>query len=320
MTTKTCDCLCAGIIVADHVCRPVEHVPEPGERVLTPRMELSIGGCAANVAVDLTKLGVRASVVGRVGDDIFARFIKESLEAAGIRTQHVVESPECDTSGTLVINAHGQDRRFIHSMGANGLFTGDEITGDLIASSRIFYLGGYCLMDSLSAARVAELFRQARASGVATILDVVIPGSGDWWSRIAPILPFADVFLPNDDEARAITGLSEPRSQAAKFREAGAGTVVITCGSRGALLMTDRLCVQSASYAIDFVDGTGSGDAFSAGYIYGLLQGCDERKCLTYGSALGASCVRATGATTGVFDRRALEAFVAAHPLELIDC
>ena len=69
-----------GIVVADHVCEPISHVPCAGELVLTPRTHLSIGGCAANVAVDLVRLGRKAAIVGRVGDDPFGRFLIDSLK------------------------------------------------------------------------------------------------------------------------------------------------------------------------------------------------------------------------------------------------
>ncbi|HLQ46234.1 MAG TPA: PfkB family carbohydrate kinase, partial [Planctomycetaceae bacterium] len=71
------------------------------------------------------------------------------------------------------------------------------------------------------------------------------------------------------------------------------------------------------AHPVQFVDGTGSGDAFVAGYVYGLLRGADTQHCVRLGSALGASCVRATGATTGVFNASELEAFVAANVLTI---
>ena len=77
MKTKI-DVLCAGIIVADHVCHPVSHVPAAGELVMTDKMLLTIGGCAANAAVDLTKMEVAAAVVGRVGDDARGRLRDEA--------------------------------------------------------------------------------------------------------------------------------------------------------------------------------------------------------------------------------------------------
>lgn len=311
------DCLCAGIVVADHVCAPIDHMPAPGELVTTDRTELAIGGCASNVAVDLVRLGLDTAVAGIVGKDLFGRFVRESLQAAGVVCDHLVESTTRQTSGTFVINTRGEDRRFVHTVGANAEFSGREIAPELIQSCRALYLGGYCLMDSLSPGSVAELFQAARQAGVATLLDVVIPGPADYWPRLEPVLPWTDVFFPNSDEARVITGLDDPLAQAEQFHQAGAKTVVVTCGGDGAVLVGNGVKLQIGSFPVDFIDGTGSGDAFVAGYIYGLLKGADIQQCLRYGSALGASCVRRTGATQGVFTHEELENFVADHDLPI---
>ena len=75
--------------------------------------------------------------------------------------------------------------------------------------------------------------------------------------------------------------------------------------------------LTAAAYPVDCVDGTGGGDAFVAGYLYGLLQAASIGDCLAYGSAMGASCVRSMGATTGVYNRAELERFVRDHPLPI---
>lgn len=311
------DCLCAGILVADHVCDPIEHMPQAGELVLSKRLSLSIGGCAANVAVDLAKLERRIGVVGVIGRDIFGRFVREFLEDSGVTCEALVESETEQTSGTLIVNVRGEDRRFIHSVGANAEFTAKEIDAELLKQCRVLYLGGYCLSESLTAENVAALFRQAQQLGVTTLLDVVIPQPGDYWPRIEPVLKYTDVFFPNEDESRAITGLVDPLTQAKKFHDAGAKTAVVTCGGGGAILVNDEGAVRAGSFEVEFVDGTGSGDAFVAGFIHGLLEGADVKRCLEYGSALGASCVRAIGATTGIFRPDELREFLSRQKIPL---
>ncbi len=317
MAEPTVDCLCVGVIVADHVCAPIDHLPAAGELVPTDKLDLTIGGCAANVAVDLAKLGVSVGVVGVVGQDVFGQYVKEALTRCGVDCRHVRVSPTAQTSGTLIINVKGEDRRFIHAVGANAELTGKEVTEQMLRRCRVLYVGGYCLAENLSPEHVSELFRQARAVGVRTVLDVVLPGPSDYWPKLRPVLPFTDVFLPNDDEARLITGENDPVKQAEAFREAGARTVVITCGEKGTVLLSDQNRVRAGVNRVEFVDGTGSGDAFDAGYIFGLLQGEDELQCLRLGSALGASCVRAVGATTGVFTASELEEFLRSHDLPI---
>ena len=173
------------------------------------------------------------------------------------------------------------------------------------------------MMPELETEEMVELFRAARAAGTKTILDVVLYGDEPYWDRLAPLLGETDVFMPNDDEAALITGLDDPLAQAERFREAGAATVVITQGEKGSLLVSDDLRLRAGVYRVDFVGGTGSGDAFDAGFIAGMLAGEDPAGCIRWGSALGASCVKAIGATEGVFDRAEAEAFLEKHPLEI---
>jgi sugar/nucleoside kinase (ribokinase family) len=318
MSHAMLDCLCLGIVVADHVCEPISHVPRAGELVLTPRTQLSIGGCAANVAVDLVRLGRKASVIGCVGDDAFGRFAIDTLTALAVDVRHLACLPGETTSTSMIINVRGEDRRFIHSPGANARLNGSEISPELLAQTRSVYVGGYGLSDQPSPESIAALFRAARKWGLKTVLDVVVPAGKDLWPSLTPVLPWTDVFLPNEDEARAITGHHEASAQALAFREAGAETVVITCGQGGTVVAGSSGLFRANGFPTEFVDGTGAGDAFTAGYIHALLDGQQVHECVRIGSALGASCVRATGATTGVFSAAELASFLSSHNLDIL--
>ncbi len=311
------DCLCAGILFADYVCVPVPRMPGPGELVPTEGIQLALGGCASNAGLDLAKLGVKVGVSGCVGDDPFGQFIIDTLRAGCVNVEGIHRIPGTGTASTMVINVKGQDRRFISTPGANTKFTVGHIPLDWVRRAKVFYVGGYLMMPGLETDEFVEAFRVARAAGATTVLDVVLFGGEHYWTALKKILPETDVFLPNDDEATLITGHKDPLEQARQFRDAGAKTVVITQGSRGSLLVTDNLRLRSGTYPIEFVGGAGSGDAFDAGYIMGLLQGEDAAGCLRWGSALGASCVRAIGATEGVFTRPEAEAFMREHQLPI---
>lgn len=311
------DCLCVGIAVVDHICVPIPRLPAAGELVLTERLTLSLGGHAANISVDLARLQVKVGITARVGDDIFGEFLRQELTRAGVHTVNLVETPGTDTSGTLIVNVVGEDRRFIHTVGANGEFDGREVTPELLRGTRILYVGALFALPKLTASALKHLLQQARAVNVPTVLDLVIPGPGDYLTTLAEVLPFTDVFMPNTDEAAQITGERDPIVQAEIFRKLGARTVVITCAGDGAVVLSETDRFRTRAFPVDFVDGTGSGDAFGAGYIYGLLQGADIRRCVEIGSALGASAVRQSGATAGVFTRPELEAFLQTHQLEI---
>lgn len=314
----TCQVLCTGLIVADHVAAPIPALPVSGGLVSTAKTQLTIGGCGANVAVDLVKLGVTASYAGCVGEDVLGRFCRDELQSAGVDCRGLVFSSTSQTSTTLVINVSGEDRRFIHAPGANTELTGREITDQMLAECRVVYVGGIGMNPALSGENVADLFTRARRLNVRTVLDVVVSDPTVMPGILAPVLPLTDVFLPNTDEARLITGLVDPVAQAQHFRAAGARTVVVTCGGKGAVLVEgDHPVRRCGAHDVPQIDGTGGGDAFAAGMILGLLEGCELPRCLEYGAAMGASCVQSPGATTGTLTRPQLQAFVEAHPLPI---
>jgi sugar/nucleoside kinase (ribokinase family) len=284
--------------------------------VLADQLVLTIGGCAANVAVDLVKLGVPARVVGCVGEDVFGRVVAEMLRDRRVDVSGLRVRPGMDTSQTLIVNVAGQDRRFIHTFGANAAFEAGDIPAEA-PDCGVLYLGGYLLMEKVRPADLAAVFAKARRRGLKTVLDVVTPGPADYLPRLEPVLGEVDVFLPNDHEAQLITGLSDPLAQAELFHRLGAATTIITQGERGSVLVGEELKLRAGSFPVTFVDGTGGGDAFAAGYIAGLLRGWGPEDCLRIASAVGASCVRAIGTTAGVFTREECDAFLAEHALRV---
>jgi sugar/nucleoside kinase (ribokinase family) len=315
MSDGPAEVVCAGIIVADHLCTPIAHLPAAGELVMADGMLLTIGGCAANAAVDLAKMGVRVAISGRVGGDVFGRVVTDLLCAAGVDTTALKTSPTADTSQTLIVNVRGEDRRFIHTFGANREFSPADIPAELPASCKVLYVGGYLVMPGLRQEELVPVFRAARARGIKVVLDIVGPAPGEYISQLDRLLPHVDVFLPNNHEGELITGEKEPLRQAERFHRLGAGTVIVTRGGDGAVLVQQGLRLRAGVYPVPCVDSSGGGDAFDAGYIVGMLQGMGPEDCLRYASALGASCVRAVGTTPGVFTRAECEAFLREHEL-----
>jgi sugar/nucleoside kinase (ribokinase family) len=311
------DCLCAGIVVADHVCEPIADLPAAGVLVETPALTLSIGGCAANCAVNMTRLGLTTAVAGTIGNDILGRFVCEVFDEAQVDRSILDIRDNLDTSATQVINVTGQDRRFIHAPAANAHFTTETISDGMLDRIRVLYLGGYCLTAEPTANRVAELFDRARRRGVITVLDVVIPTPGDYSDRLRDVLPVTDYFVPNDDEAKLLCGLDDPVEQARAFLYSGATNVVITCGDRGSVMLANDIGLWAQAHRVELVDGTGGGDAFTSGLILGLLDNATPGDCLKLGSAAGACCVQVTGATTGMPDAETLRRLAADAAIEI---
>ncbi len=309
------DCLCAGIVVADTVCQPIARIPPQGGLAKTERVEFSIGGCSANLAVDLARLGCSAGISGCVGDDLFGREVRDRLTASGVDVTNLELSTTAPTSSTFVLNVVGEDRRFIHCVGANAEYDGARVTEEAIRNAKVLYVGGFCLLDSLTPDCVVRLFRIARENGITTVLNVVLPEAADTVAWLKPVLPWTDYFFTNDDEAGRITGQTVPERQAEGLRSMGTKTAVVTLGERGSVLIGPETRLKAGIYPVKAIDGTGTGDAFAAGFLFGLLRGETVSQCLKYGTAMGASCVRSMGATTGVFNNVELVEFVRAHSL-----
>ena len=310
--------LCVGILVADLFVPPLEQLPAAGELVATGDFLLQPGGCAANSAIALRRLDVPVAVCGCVGDDLFGDYLEADLASRGIDTGLVSRAIGHGTSKTVIIPLVGEDRRFIHTFGANAALRAEDIAVAALEAAQVVYVGGYLVLPSLRKDELAERFRLARASGTTIVLDVVAPaGQKLSLDEVCVLLPLTDYFLPNEDEARALTGERDPYRQAGRFLDAGARAVVIKMGARGALVRTSDGAFEVPAPPVDVVEPSGAGDAFAAGLVLGILEGWDLERQVRFASVLGGSACTALGCWAGVFTRDEAEAFLGEHPLPL---
>ncbi len=309
--------LCVGILVADFFVPPLERLPGAGELVATEDFLIAPGGCAANTAIGLGILGVPAAVCGRVGDDAFGESVLRGLRDRDIDVSAVTVTEGTGTSKTVIVPVRGEDRRFIHTFGANAALTAADIPRGPLESSAVVYVGGYLVLPGLVEADLAERLREARARGARIVLDVAVPaGSPDVsLDSVRELLPLADYFLPNDDEALALTGEREPAAQARAFAGCGARTVVIKRGERGVHVRSGETGFEMPAPAVQVVEPSGAGDAFAAGLIVGILEGWGIERSIGFASVVGGSACTALGCSAGVFSRPRAEEFLASHPL-----
>ena len=181
----------------------------------------------------------------------------------------------------------------------------------------MLYIGGLFALPNVSLEELAVLLGECRQAGVVTVVDVVVPRDFVDERALDLVLPHIDYFLPNSDEARVFTGAAEPPEQISSLRSRGARTVIITCGAHGSVAGDDERILAAEAHRLNAVDPSGSGDAFTAGVITGIVHGWDLPDMLRYGSALGASAARAIGTTSSVFRADEAGAFLARHPVEV---
>ncbi len=308
---------CAGILVSDTFCGPMQELPREGQLLAVDNLPTKAGGCAANVAIDLSKQGVPVDIAGCLGCDPSARVLLASLEEHGVGCQRIVYSDALPTSKTVILLVAGQDRRYIHAFGANAAFSVSHIDCDWVKSLKVLYIGGLFLMPAFHTGELLDLLSFCRAHGVITVVDVVIPQNAPVSADVGPLLKLTDYFLPNDDEAFLLTGMKNPEDQLKTFLRMGGNTVFVTLGRRGVLAGQGRQCWRANIYEMELVDPTGSGDAFAAGVVMGALRGWNLPDTIRCASALGASAIHALGTTDGVFTAGQAEAFLAAHSLDI---
>ncbi len=297
------DVVCLGILVADVIARPVDAPPAPGTLGLVEEVALRGGGCALNTSSALARLGLRAAALGKVGDDPFGAYLLELLRERGVADAGIVRDPAVPTSASVVLVDSRGERTFLHVTGANAALSAAEL-GDAPFAGSALHLAGALVLEGLDGEPAAALLAEARRRGLHTSVDTVFDASGRW-ERILPCLPHCDLVTPDLVEAGAVTGEREPERAAARLRELGARVAAVTLGADGCFVAGDDFTGRVAACDVDAVDGTGAGDAFAAGFLYGRLAGWPLDHCARFANAAGALATTAVGAYEGLGDLRA---------------
>lgn len=293
--------LCAGQVALDLFVPSLTSLPSPGELLMIDEMLTGIGGCSANTAIALGKLGVPAVLSAMVGDDAQATWIRQALASQALAVDRLTTSERLSTSQTVVLPVRGEDRRYIHSIGANAEYSAAHIAPHLEGID-VLVIGGFLSLPRLTGVGLTELLAQARFDGVRTVLDVVIArGTRDTASEVRSVLPYVDCFTPNHDEATVLTGEHSPERQAQILLSWGCKAVAITRGAEGVFFADGHRTVQVLPPSTAFVDGSGAGDAFTAGLVFAMLQDWPIDRRLQFATAIGASVTRGLGTTRTLY-------------------
>lgn len=302
-----------GAHVLDILVRPVAGIPEGQQTALVQDIRITAAGTAAGTALTLAKLGARVRSAGAVGTDPSGDFLISLLNTAGIDTSLVVRKPDQPTSSSVLPIRPNGERPSLHLLGANPFYTLDDVDWDALAAADFLHLGGPELIGAPNAARILQ---HAKDNGVITTADLIAPGNLGTLDAIAPALPHIDYFLPNDEQALGFTGATDLPAACEVLHDAGARTLAITRGAAGALLSTSEGMQTVPAFAVDVVDTTGCGDAFSAGFLRGIALGRDLRAAATLGNAAAALVAQGLGSDHGEFDLAAADAFATATPAQ----
>ena len=296
-----------GSINMDLVAR-MARLPRPGETVHGQSFQTIPGGKGANQAVAVARLGVRVTLIGRVGDDSFGETLLRSLAEYGVATEQVLVTPQC-SSGVALIGVDDDGANSITFVaGANGRLTVRDIESRaaVIQSADALIVQLETPLDTVVAA-----LRIAKDAGVRTILDPAPAPS----SPLPPEVMAVDVISPNQTEAELLTGivvddLASAERAARRLQELGAREVALKLGCWGAMLCDAEGRIEHVSAVeVEVVDTTAAGDAFTAALAVALVEGGTLVDAVRFGSAAGTLACLTLGAQTAMPTRGQVDEF-----------
>lgn len=303
-----------GLHIVDVLGRPVTRIP-PGQEVeIIDEIAITVAGTAAATAVDLARLGHDVATVGALGRDALGAFLRTTMAQDGVDCSGLRIVDGAQTSATILPIRPDGGRPPLHVVGASALLTEDMVPWDVVARSEVFHMGGTGLLPALDGAPTARILERAKRLGLTTTMDFIPTADPAFPDQLAAALPFVDHLLPNDADSLTVTGAGSLEEAARWFHERGAGCCVITTGGDGvSLFPRDGDPVVLPAYEVDVVDTTGCGDAFTAGYVSGLLEGLTPAEAADLGCATGSLLATGLGSQAGLHDRAAVDRFIDTH-------
>ncbi len=290
------DVIVVGELNVDLILNGLESFPETGKEKLAEKMSLTLGSSSAIFASNLSALGMKVSFVGKIGNDIFGNFCKEQLNEKGVDTSMLIQSDTLQTGATIILN-FGEDRAMITHQGAMKNLGIADITNEILNTARHLHFSSYFLQPGFKD-NLDQLFKMAKDAGLTTSLDVQWDPAEEWDFDYKKILPFVDIFLPNETELLNLTRTGSIDA-AIKAMEGYGKLILVKQGSHGSLLNYDNKTVKGRSFLNDsVVDAIGAGDSFNAGFVFKFMQGFSPEDSQVFGNLVGAISTTKSGGTT----------------------
>ena len=303
-----------GFHTFDALCRPVTEIPPGGNTYFVDEFTLAVSGAAGSAAIVAAKHGLKVQAVGGIGNDLMGDWVLRRFADFGVDTEMMQRIPDMTTSSSIVTTRPDGARPALHKRGATAGFyiTDDQL--DRVLDTKIFHVGGVGLMDAMDKGRNAELLAEAKSRGITTTLDV-FASTPDDLPLIRPLLAHTDYFMPSEEEAMALSGMTDYEQIASFLLDQGVGAVILTLGAEGAMYRDQRgQKIDMPSYKIDVVCTCGCGDCFNAGFATGLHLGRSIEDCIRFGQASSAQNAMGLGSQAVVSSLENTISFMATTP------
>ncbi|GAA3447470.1 sugar kinase [Planomonospora venezuelensis] len=264
--------------------------------------DLGVGGAESNVAIGVTRLGLRAAWIGRVGADELGELVRSTLTGEHVDTSRAVVDPGAPT-GLMIKGRRTADLvdvGYYRAASAGSRLCPDDLDPELVRSARVLHVTGITPALSVSAHEaVRAAVAEARAAGVPVSMDVNYR-RGLWTpaeaaSVLRGLVAAADVLFVTEAEARLLVEGDDPEGLASALAALGPRHVLVKLGARGAVELSDGEVRRAAPYPVTELDPVGAGDAFAAGWLTGWLDEAAPERRLSTACAAGAFAVTASG-------------------------
>lgn len=313
----------AGNMLVD-VVKNIDCYPTIGMLSHITSVSRAVGGCVPNTAIDLAKIdgSIPLSVIGKVGDDEYGKYVISQMRAHNIDCEKVIVSSDAPTSFSDVMNLPSGERTFFHCPGANAIFAPEEVDIDAIPG-KILHTGYLLLLELFDkedpeyGTTMARFLHDVQATGIKTSVDVVSSSTLDFAAIIKPALKYCDYIIFNEIECCSIWGI-EPykgekpdvdairKAMELTMNEGVREKVIVHCKQAGFCLSKggEFTVVPSLKIPPACIKGSvGAGDAFCAGSLYGIYNGFEDKDILTFASAAAACNLFSENSVGGMLDK-----------------
>lgn len=265
----------------------------PLEReLLASNFRMTLGSSSAILAHNLATLGTRVGFTTCVGPDPMGKIALDYLRESGVDLSHAIASPTKTSTGVTLILPHGRERHILTYPGTMFELRYADLDLDFLKSARHFHMSSLYLHRGLLV-DVPRLFREMKAAGLTTSLDTNDDPDGRW-EGLDAILPYVDIFLPNEQEACLIAGTTDVEEATERLARK-VPTLVVKRGAKGAMLRRGAQRIEAAGNKVEVVDTVGAGDTFDAGFLHSFLGGKGLEDCLRFGNLSAAYSTTAAG-------------------------
>jgi sugar/nucleoside kinase (ribokinase family) len=307
---KTFDISIAGELNLDLILYGLPAEMQTERELLANDFRATLGSSSAIVAHNAATLGASVAFMTLVGRDDFGDLAIDRLRTAGVDTSHTIRHDTIAT-GVTVLLPHGNQRHILTFPGTIAELTVGDLDFDFLAQARHFHLSSLYLQRGLQAG-LPDLLRRLKLADVSISLDTNDDPDDRWGAPLSEVLPYVDVFMPNEDEMCRMTNCAN-LDDAARALVIKPPVIVVKRGRRGARVYQQGCATDIAALSVVSVDTIGAGDSFDAGFLRAYLLSKDMVTCARAGNITGALSTQASGGTEAFRDQKLRDAFLREH-------